>query len=108
MAKIYSRISTLEAILTNNSSLKNKMAKIIKAPVKRIEKYGVLNLELIFRKLTGKSLSLLIPKGYLDAVIIPALAVEIKAKNAPMLITIFKRSPPKTPEICQLLLHLLN
>ena len=37
------------------------------------------------------------PSGYLEAVISPAFAVEIKAKNAAILIDILKTFPPKRP-----------
>ena len=95
LARINSKIKILEATFANNSSFKYRIATKINRPVKRIEIYGVFS-RLSFLKMGGRRLSLLMAKGYLDAVIIPELAVEIKAKKAPMLSMICKVSPPNT------------
>ena len=87
---------TVEATFTRISNFKNK-ATIINRPVIRIETCGVLNLALILRKCSGNRLSRLKAKGYLEAAIMPALAVETNAKIAAIPKAILPNEPMKAP-----------
>ena len=91
----YVRIKTVDATFTRTLSFR-KIATIMKAPVKSIEICGVLNRRLTFPRKPGKSPSLLKARGYLDADIRPALAVETNARIAAMLNRILPHVPIKT------------
>ena len=87
---------TTEATFTRICRFKSR-ATIINAPVTRIEICGVLNLTLIFARKSGNRPSWLKARGYLEAAIIPAFAVEMNAKIAAMLKAVLPNAPMKTP-----------
>ena len=90
----YVSIRTLDAAFTRMSNFRNR-ATTINTPVINIDRWGVLNLVLIFLKDFGNKPSLLNASGYLEADIMPALAVETKARTAAILNTILPQDPMK-------------
>ena len=86
---------TLEAAFMRMSSGRNK-AITINIPVTKIEICGVLNLTFILLKNSGNRPSLPKANGYLDADIIPALAVETNARIAAILNRILPHTPMNT------------
>ena len=94
-ANINNKIFRVEAAFTKFSILVKNITETIKALVKRIEIWGVLNRRLTFLKIFGRRLSLLMAKGKRDAAKIPALAVEKNAKRAATAITILPICPEK-------------
>jgi len=80
-AKIYSSNIIVDAVLTSVSKDK-KITIIINILVNNIAFTGVLDLLLTFPKKDGSRLSWLMAMGLRDEAIIPAFAVEKKARSA--------------------------
>ena len=76
---------TVEADLTSISRGRSS-ERYIMAPVKIMEKSGVFVFLLTLAILSGRRPSLLSASGYLDADIIPALAVVINASDEAVII----------------------